>query len=178
MVLNIKRNEKKINKIAETLNSIVQKNNSDDNIINDTKYFFNQVNDLEKIQQENITLKADSIIYREDISSLVDLNNKYGQDLEIARKKILDLIDKNNNIEKEIHHKKYQIDKLNEILTRLRMYENQDVEYKIRNNKTKEEILYETEYNVKMRKDEKLKLIKDKKILEGKTKSKRARRKK
>ena len=33
----------------------------------------------------------------------------------------------------------------------------------IRNNKTKEEILYETEYNVKMRKDEKLKLIKDKK---------------
>ena len=83
--------------------------------------------------------------------------------MEIARKKILDLIDKNNNIEKEIHHKKYQIDKLNEILTRLRMYENQDVEYKIRNNKTKEEILYETEYNVKMRKDEKLKLIKDKK---------------
>ena len=66
-------------------------------IINDTKYFFNQVNDLEKIQQENITLKADSIIYREDISSLVELNNKYSQDLEIARRKILDLIYKNNS---------------------------------------------------------------------------------
>ena len=86
---------------------------------------------MEKIKQENITLKADSIIYREDISNLVQSNDKLTQDLENARKKIMELIEKNNEIEKEINHKENQIGKLNEILIRLRLYENQDYEFKI-----------------------------------------------
>ena len=168
LALNIKENENKINQITKTMNLIINKNTNDD-IIN-TKSIFNQINDIEKIQQENITLKADSIILREDISNLVKLNDKYTQDLEIARKKIMELIDRNNGLEKEINHKEYQKEKLNEILTRLRLYENQDVEYKIRNNKTKEEALHEIEYNIKMRKDENNKLINEKKILEEKIK--------
>ena len=90
--------------------------------------------------------------------------------MENARNKIMDLIERNNELENDINHKEYQKEKLNEILTRLKLYENQDVEYKIRNNKSKDEVLHEMEYNVKIRKDENKKLIQDKKILEEKIK--------
>jgi hypothetical protein len=80
----------------------------------------------------------------------------------------MELIDKCNEIEKEVNHKEFQIDKLNEILARLRLYENQDVEFKIINNKSKDEVLHEIEYKVKIGKDENNKLIQDKKILEEK----------
>ena len=166
LAFNVRENENKINQITKTMNLIINQKNDEDLI--DSKSLFSQVNDIEKLQQENITLKADSIIYREDISSLVQSNDKYSQDLEIARKKIMELIDKNNEIEKEINHKNYQIEKLKEILARLRLYENQDVEYKVINNKSKDEVLYEVEYNVKLAKEENKKLIQDKKILEEK----------
>ena len=146
----------------------MQSKNNDMDIENE-KYFI-QINDIEKIQQENITLKADSIILREDISNLVKLNDKYTQDLENARNKIMDLIERNNELENDINHKEYQKEKLNEILTRLKLYENQDVEYKIINNKTKDEALIEVEHNIKIQKEENNKLIKDKKILEEKIK--------
>jgi chromosome segregation ATPase len=123
---------------------------------------------MEKLKPENITLKADSIIYREDISNLVQSNDKYSQDLENARKKIMELIEKCNEIEKEINHKEFQIEKLNEILARLRLYENQDYEFKIKNDKSKEEVLNEIENNVKIEKEGNNKLIQNKKILEEK----------
>ena len=166
IAINIKENEDKIDNMAKRMNLLINQK-KEENII-DAKSLFSQVNDIEKLQQENITLKADSIIFREDISNLVQSNEKYTQDLEIARKKIMELIDKCNEIEKEINHKEFQIDKLNEILARLRLYENQDVEFKIINNKSKDEVLHEIEYNVKIGKDGNNKLIKDKKILEEK----------
>ena len=166
IAINIKENEDKIDNMAKRMNLLINQK-KEENII-DAKSLFSQVNDIEKLQQENITLKADSIIFREDISNLVQSNEKYTQDLEIARKKIMELIDKCNEIEKEINHKEFQIDKLNEILARLRLYENQDVEFKIINNKSKDEVLHEFEYNVKIGKDENNKLIKDKKFLEEK----------
>lgn len=166
IAINIKENEDKIDNMAKRMNLLINQK-KEENII-DAKSLFSQVNDIEKLQQENITLKADSIIFREDISNLVQSNEKYTQDLEIARKKIMELIDKCNEIEKEINHKEFQIDKLNEILARLRLYENQDVEFKIINNKSKDEVLHEIEYNVKIGKDENNKLIKDKKFLEEK----------
>ena len=166
IAINIKENEDKIDNMAKRMNLLINQK-KEENII-DVKSLFSQVNDIEKLQQENITLKADSIIFREDISNLVQSNEKYTQDLEIACKKIMELIDKCNEIEKEINHKEFQIDKLNEILARLRLYENQDVEFKIINNKSKDEVLHEIEYNVKIGKDENNKLIKDKKILEEK----------
>ena len=166
IAINIKENEDKIDNMAKRMNFLINQK-KEENII-DAKSLFSQVNDIEKLQQENITLKADSIIFREDISNLVQSNEKYTQDLEIARKKIMELIDKCNEIEKEINHKEFQIDKLNEILARLRLYENQDVEFKIINNKSKDEVLHEIEYNVKIGKDENNKLIKDKKFLEEK----------
>ena len=166
IAINIKENEDKIDNMAKRMNLLINQK-KEENII-DAKSLFSQVNDIEKLQQENITLKADSIIFREDISNLVQSNEKYTQDLEIARKKIMELIDKCDEIEKEINHKEFQIDKLNEILARLRLYENQDVEFKIINNKSKDEVLHEIEYNVKIGKDENNKLIKDKKFLEEK----------
>ena len=169
LALNIKENENKINQLNKSMNLIIQSKNNDIDI-GDAKNFFYQINDIEKIQQENITLKADSIILREDISNLVKLNDKYTQDLEKARNKIMELIDKNNELENEVNHKDYQKEKLNEIITRLKLYENQEVEYKIINNKTKDEVLNEIEHNVKIQKDINNKLIKDKKILEEKIK--------
>ena len=169
LALNIKENENKINQLNKTMNLIIQSKNNDIDI-GDAKNFFYQINDIEKIQQENITLKADSIILREDISNLVKLNDKYTQDLEKVRNKIMELIDKNNELENEVNHKDYQKEKLNEIITRLKLYENQEVEFKIINNKTKDEVLNEIEHNVKIQKDINNKLIKDKKILEEKIK--------
>ena len=166
---NIKENENKIEQMNKTMNEIlISKNKNDD--INDIRSFYTNVNEIEKIQQENITLKADSLIYREDITHLIELNNKCTEELELSRKKILDLISRNNDIEKDINHKEYQINKLNEIITRLRLYENPDMEYKIKNNKTKEEVLHEIEYNIKIMNEDNNKLINEKKILQQKIK--------
>lgn len=166
LAINIKENKDQIDLINKKINLIANKKN--DQEIIDTKNFFIQADDMEKIKQENITLKADSIIYREDISNLVQSNDKLTQDLENARKKIMELIEKNNEIEKEINHKENQIGKLNEILIRLRLYENQDYEFKIKNDKPNEEVLNEIENNVKIGKEENNKLIQDKKNLEDK----------
>ena len=166
---NIKENENKIEKMNKTVNEIISSKNKN-NEINDMRSFITQINDIEKIQQENITLKADSLIYREDINNLIELNNKYTEELETSRKKILDLISRNNDIEKDINHKDFQINKLNEIIARLRLYENPDMDYKIRNNKTKDEILYELEFNIKVCNEESMKLSNEKKILEEKLK--------
>ena len=167
---NIKENENKIDKINKTMNEIIlSKNKSYE--LNDMKSFFTQINDIENIKQENITLKADTIIYREDINNLIDLNNKYTEELELSRKKILDLISRNNDIEKYINHKDYQINKLNEVLTRLRLYDNSDMEYKIKNNQSKEEILHEIEFKVKVANEENIKLNTEKKILQEKIKN-------
>ena len=141
LAINIKENKDQIDLINKKINLIANKKN--DQEIIDTKNFFIQADDMEKIKQENITLKADSIIYREDISNLVQSNDKLTQDLENSRKKIMELIEKNNEIEKEINHKENQIGKLNEILIRLRLYENQDYEFKIKNDKPNEEVLNE-----------------------------------
>ena len=167
---NIKENENKIEKMNKTMNEILLSKNKNEEINNTKSFIINQINDKYKIQQENITLKADSIIYREDINKLFELNNKYSEELEISRKKILDLISRNNDIEKDINHKDFQINKLNEIIARLRLYENPDMDYKIRNNKTKEEILHEIEFNIKICNEENNKLNTEKKILKEKIK--------
>ena len=167
---NIKENENKIEKMNKTMNEILLSKNKNEEINNTKSFIINQINDKYKIQQENITLKADSIIYREDINKLFELNNKYSEELEISRKKILDLISRNNDIEKDINHKDFQINKLNEIISRLRLYENPDMDYKIRNNKTKEEILHEIEFNIKICNEENNKLNTEKKILKEKIK--------
>ena len=166
---NIKENENKIEKIDKTANKILLSKNKNDRI-NEAHSIIMQMNDLDidKIQKENITLKADSIIYREDINNLIELNNKYSKDLEILRKKILDLISRNNSIEKNINYKEFQINKLIEIEARLRLYEDPDMDYKIKNSKTKDEILYELEFNTKVCKEENMKLNNEKKALEEK----------
>ena len=53
----------------------------------------------------------------------------------------------------------------------MRLYENADTEFKINNNKTKDEILQEIEFNVKVCNEENNKLNTEKKILEEKIKN-------
>ena len=96
---------------------ILTKNKNEE--INDALCNITQMNDIDKKIRENIILKADSIICREDINNLIELNNK--EELEISRKIILDLISRNNDIEIETNHKGSQINKLNEISSRLRL---------------------------------------------------------
>ena len=48
--------------------------------------------EYERILQENVTLKSDTLIFREDIKHLTEVNKRLESELEISRKKILDLV--------------------------------------------------------------------------------------
>ena len=88
---NLKENEIKIEKVNKTMIEFLNNKKEDLNI---SKVWASQMNELEKIQQENLTLKADSIIYREDIIHLSEINKKLNEELEIEKRKILNLIEK------------------------------------------------------------------------------------
>ena len=53
--------------------------------------------EYERILQENVTLKSDTLIFREDIKHLTEVNKRLESELEISRKKILDLVNENDN---------------------------------------------------------------------------------
>ncbi len=81
---NIKENEIKIEKVNKTMIELLNNKNDD---LNNTKTWMSQMNEIEKMQQENLTLKADSIIYREDIIHLSEVNKKLSEELEITKRK-------------------------------------------------------------------------------------------
>ena len=47
------------------------------------------MNEYEKMKQENLTLKADAIIYREDILHLSEVNKKLKEELDLVQKKFM-----------------------------------------------------------------------------------------
>ena len=163
IVKTIKENEIKIENMNKTMREIIINSS---NGLNNTRNFINQSNEFEKIQQENNILKTDALIYHEDIANLIEQNKKLAEDLETSRKKILQLISKNNDIEKEINYRDFQISKLNDAIVRLRLYKNSDLEY----NKSKEQVLNEAELEYKALSEEKNILDNEKKILEQKIK--------
>ena len=162
---NVKNNEEKIDQVNKVMNDFVKAKNDE---INHTKSFISQSMEYEKLQQENITLKADTLIYREDIAHLSEVNKKLENELELCRKKILDLINNNDSYEKELLNRNLQVNQLTEAITRLRLFDNPEVDFTIENRKNKDQKIQELSFQNKNLNDDNIKLVTENKILNEK----------
>ena len=162
---NVKNNEEKIDQVNKVMNDFVKAKNDE---INHTKSFISQSMEYEKLQQENITLKADTLIYREDIAYLSEVNKKLENELELCRKKILDLINNNDSYEKELLNRNLQVNQLTEAITRLRLFDNPEVDFTIDNRKNKDQKIQELSFQNKNLNDDNIKLVTENKILNEK----------
>ena len=169
---NIKQNESKLDKMNKTMQEIyIRQNNDEQNMTNESKEYreyFTQMNELEKIQRENLTLKSDTIIYREDIIHLSEINKKLKSELDLAQKKIFNLISKGENINQILTNKNYEISLLTENITNIKLANSGEIREKIRNNKTKEQKIFEGEFELNGLNNEKIKLETEIKNLEEK----------
>ena len=162
---NVKNNEEKIDQVKKEMNDYVKSKNEE---INHTKSFISQSMEYEKLQQENITLKADTLIYREDIAHLSEINKKLENELELCRKKILELINNNDSYEKELLNRNLQVNQLTEAITRLRLFDNPEVDFTIENRKNKDQKIQELAFQNKNLNDDNIKLVTENKILNEK----------
>ena len=162
---NVKNNEEKIDQVKKEMNDYVKSKNEE---INHTKSFISQSMEYEKLQQENITLKADTLIYREDIAHLSEVNKKLENELELCRKKILELINNNDSYEKELLNRNLQVNQLTEAITRLRLFDNPEVDFTIENRKNKDQKIQELAFQNKNLNDDNIKLVTENKILNEK----------
>ena len=121
--------------------------------------------EYERILQENVTLKSDTLIFREDIKHLTEVNKRLESELEISRKKILDLVNENDNYQNQLCQKSLEIDKLTQAITRLRLFDNPDVEFTLENRKNKDQRIQELEFENKNLTEEKIKLSTEHRIL-------------
>ena len=121
--------------------------------------------EYERILQENVTLKSDTLIFREDIKHLTEVNKRLESELEISRKKILDLVNENDNYQNQLCQKSLEIDKLTQAITRLRFFDNPDVEFTLENRKNKDQRIQELEFENKNLTEEKIKLSTEHRIL-------------
>ena len=121
--------------------------------------------EYERILQENVTLKSDTLIFREDIKHLTEVNKRLESELEISRKKILDLVNENDNYQNQLCQKSLEIDKLTQAITRLRLFDNPDVEFTLENRKNKDQRIQELEFENRNLTEEKIKLSTEHRIL-------------
>ena len=121
--------------------------------------------EYERILQENVTLKSDTLIFREDIKHLTEVNKRLESELEISRKKILDLVNENDNYQNQLCQKSLEIDKLTQAITRLRLFDNPDVEFTLEYRKNKDQRIQELEFENKNLTEEKIKLSTEHRIL-------------
>ena len=121
--------------------------------------------EYERILQENVTLKSDTLIFREDIKHLTEVNKKLENELEISRKKILELVNENDNYQNQICQKSLEIDKLTQAITRLRLFDNPDVEFTLENRKNKDQRIHELEFENKNLTEEKIKIATEYRLL-------------
>ena len=129
----------------KAIEEIMSKNNKDQNT---TEIYNSKMNDLENLKQENLTLKADAIIYREDILHLSEINKKLKEELDIVQKKIFDLISKGEEFNHILNNKNYEISLLTESISNLKLTNCQEMIQKFKNNKTKEQKIYELEFEL------------------------------
>ena len=163
---NLKQNETKLEKVNKTVQDIYINQNNEQNISKETKECYSHINEIEKIQQENLTLKADSIIYREDIMHLSEINRKLKLELDLAQKKIFDLISKGENINQILNKKNYELSLLTEAISNIKLTNSGEIMKKIKNNKTKEQQIFEYEFKLNGLNNEKIKLETEIKNLE------------
>ena len=160
---NIKHNESKLEKVNKTMQEMLINHNPEQSI---SKEYYSQINELEKIQQENLSLKSDSIIYREDIIHLSEINRKLKLEYDLAQKKIFDLISKCENSNQILNNKNFEIAQLTEAISNIKLSNSDETMKKIRNNKTKEQKIYEYEFELNGLNKEKIKLETEIKNLE------------
>ena len=160
---NITQNKSKVEKVNKTMQEMLLNHNPEQSI---SKEYYSQINELEKIQQENLTLKSDSIIYREDIIHLSEINRKLKLEYDLTQKKIFDLISKCENSNQILNNKNFEIAQLTEAISNIKLSNSDETMKKIRNNKTKEQKIYEYEFELKGLNEEKIKLETEIKNLE------------
>lgn len=165
----IRENEIKMDKVNKTMLDYMI-NNKDN--LNNTRSYLTQMNEIEKIHQENATLKADAIIYREDLVHLNMINKKLSEELELVKQKIKNIITKIDESEKILMSKNFEINQLTETLTNLNITEstsnNTSLLMKLNTNRTKDQIIFEMQFNLKNLNNEKIKTEVEKKVLEEK----------
>ena len=142
---NLIKNDNKLENVNKAIEEIMSKNNKDQNT---TEIYNSKMNDLENLKQENLTLKADAIIYREDILHLSEINKKLKEELDIVQKKIFDLISKGEEFNHILNNKNYEISLLTESISNLKLTNCQEMIQKFKNNKTKEQKIYELEFEL------------------------------
>ena len=164
---NIKQNESKLEKMNKTMQDIFLKQNKDKNL---SKEYYSQINELEKIKQENLSLRADFIIFREDILHLSEINRKLKLEFDFAKKKIFNLISNCENSNQILNNKNYEIAQLAEEISNIHLSNSDETMRKIKNNKTKEKQIYEYEFELNILNNEKIKFEIEIKNLEEKYK--------
>jgi hypothetical protein len=160
---NVKENEIKIEKINKTMAEFLN-NKKDD--LNNTRTWVSQMNEIEKIQQENLALKADSIIYREDIIHLSEINKKLCEELEISKRKIFNLISKGEEAMQVLTNKNYEITQLTETISNLQLSNSPDVINNIKDNRAKDQLIYELQFELNNLNNDKIKNETELRILE------------
>ena len=151
------------------LNATINTNNNNNNM-NNMNYGNNNVTisylpdaEVEKIKQEQATLKSDNIIFREDINRLTDLNHHLETDLIEQRNRNIELANENeqlsqekSRIEKELKTALETIDKIKCKETSLEQYYNERLmlQNRMRDNETElrkvqeEKSKYEIDFKV------------------------------
>jgi chromosome segregation ATPase len=141
--------------------SLLDYNNNNINNINNISKSL----EYEKLIQENVTLKSDNLIFREDIKHLTEVNHNLEKELELSRKKILELVNQNDTLDQHISQKCLEIDKLTQAITRLRLFDNPDMEFVIDNRKNKDQKIRELEFDYKTLNEDKIKIQTEYKIM-------------
>jgi len=151
-------------------------NNKKDDL-NTTRKWISQMNEIEKINKKiiaksrfyntrKLSLKADSIIYREDIILLSEINKKLCKELEISKRKIFNLISKGEEAMKILTNKNYEIAQLTEAISTLQLSNSPEVINNINENRAKDELIYELKFKLNNLNNNKIKNEKELKILE------------
>jgi len=160
---NLKENEIKMERVNKTMINFI--NNKKDEI-NNSRSWVSEMYEIEKMKQENLILKADSIIYAEDITHLSEVNKNLSQELESTKRKIYDLISKGDEAIQILNNKNYEINQLTESISNLKLSNCPEVIDNIKSNRTKDQLIFELQFKLNNLNNDKIKVETEKKILE------------
>ena len=160
---NLKENEIKMERVNKTMINFI--NNKKDEITN-SRSWVSEMYEIEKMKQENLILKADSIIYAEDITHLSEVNKNLSQELEATKRKIYDLISKGDEAIQILNNKNYEINQLTESISNLKLSNCPEVIDNIKSNRTKDQLIFELQFKLNNLNNDKIKVETEKKILE------------
>ena len=160
---NLKENEIKMERVNKTMINFI--NNKKDEI-NNSRSWVSEMYEIEKMKQENLILKADAIIYAEDITHLSQVNKNLRQELEATKRKIYDLISKGDEAIQILNNKNYEINQLTESISNLKLSNCPEVLDNIKSNRTKDQLIFELQFKLTNLNNDKIKVETEKKILE------------